>query len=819
MAIAAFGLLGPSHGTVHASGGSITPTNTTITISIAWAQPAAEFDLFVLNSSGAVIAANENGIDPTVATIPAVSGNYTIRVDPFNPAGETYTSTVTLAPKASSGAGNPNNPPLYTGVAPRFQNYAIPQTQGGNAGEPSIGVNWNTGNVMYQAGLQMFRVNFDDSTSPARATWTDVSSFETSKTSLDAILFTDHATGRTFVSQLTGADSLSSYTDNDGISHTPSQGGGLPSGLDHQTIGGGPYSTVAAVNPPTAKPITGYPDAVYYCSQAIATAFCARSDDGGLTYGPGVPLYNISQCGGLHGRVKVAPDGTVYVPNKNCGGKAGVAVSTDDGVTWTLRTVPDSSSFGGSDPSVGIGSDGTIYLAYQASNAHTMVAVSHDRGITWSKSLDMGSQLGVQDSVFPEAVAGDGNRASVSFIGTTTSGNYQATGVFPGVWYIYISTTYDGGKSWVTENVTPTDPVQRGSICTGGTTCGTDRNLLDFMDTTIDKQGRVLVAYPDGCVNACVQGGANSFTAYATIARQSGGPGLLSAYDVRQPAAPARPLAYAARTGSTAPVYVTWYMPDNGGSPITSYQILRGTSPGFESLIATTTGARDTYVDSTALPGVTYYYYVRAINAYGYSLLSPVAQTVVVNTKPMCSLPGKLVLTDPTGDQTGAPQNQDLDIQDVYAAEPYLNGANDFVVTMKVASLNSVGPNHQWRMFWDNADGSGNRWYVGMNSDATGAVSFVYGTEQGQNTGVQGSPGIPNTTIPALAGSGYSKSGYITVVVPKSGVGNPAAGATLPNFQARTFAGQGNVTVVLNALAADSTGYSTYQVVGNAYCQ
>ncbi|MGH2443612.1 MAG: hypothetical protein ACRDFX_10690, partial [Chloroflexota bacterium] len=460
-----------------------------VKIAISWALPQTDFDLFVLDSTGAVIASAATGADPSVAYIPAVSGTYTVRVDPYTPAGESYTANIDLVTKNSSSSANAA--PLYTGTAPRFFNYAIPHSQGGNAGEPSIGYDPNTGNVMYQAGLQTFRVKFNDTTSPAQATWTDVSSFSTSKASLDAILFTDQKTGRTFVSQLTGQDSLSAYTDNDGISWTPSQGGGIPSGVDHESVGGGAYSTSATVSPPTTKPVTGYGDAVYYCSQDIAAAFCARSDDGGLTYGAGVPIYNINDCGGLHGHVKVANDGTVYVPNKNCGGHQAVVVSTDDGVTWSVRPIPDSTPAAGSDPSVAVASDGTLYFSYQGADGHAYVAVSHDKGKTWSKSLDVGGQLGVQNSVFPEAVAGDGNRASVAYIGTTTGGDYQATGTFPGVWYLYISTTYDGGKSWVTENATPNDPVQRGSICTNGTTCGGDRNLLDFNDMTIDSQGRV----------------------------------------------------------------------------------------------------------------------------------------------------------------------------------------------------------------------------------------------------------------------------------------------------------------------------------------
>ena len=94
-----------------------------------------------------------------------------------------------------------------------------------------------------------------------------------------------------------------------------------------------------------------------------------------------------------------------------------------------------------------------------------------------------------------------------------------------------VATTYDGGLSWVTTNATPNDAVQKGSICTGGTTCGNDRNLLDFIDLTIDKQGRVEVGYADGCTGACASGGAQNFDALATIARQSSGKTLFGAYD------------------------------------------------------------------------------------------------------------------------------------------------------------------------------------------------------------------------------------------------------------------------------------------------
>jgi len=397
---------------------------------------------------------------------------------------------------------------------------------GSSAGEPSLGANWRSGAVLYIAGLETLRATFDDSTTPAAATWQDVSALQTSLTTFDPILFTDSATGRTFVSQLLPTKlSLMAYTDDDGATWNPSVGSGLNSGVDHQTVGGGPFA------PGLLRPLTSYPHIVYYCSQDVAMAQCATSLDGGITFGLAVPIYTLLQCGGLHGHVKVAPDGTAYVPNKDCGGKQGIAVSRNNGLTWTVRTVPGSTA-GDSDPSLGIARDGTIYLGFAGGDGHARVAVSHDRGLTWSSLQDVGASLGLQNVVFPAVVAGDPNRAAFAFLGTTAAG--AATGddpSFPAVWRLYVAHTYDGGATWSTVDVAPGDVVQRGTICMAGTGCGTTRNLLDFMDVTADAQCRVLVAYADGCLGGCDAGGPNSFTAETRIARQKSGKRLCAAFD------------------------------------------------------------------------------------------------------------------------------------------------------------------------------------------------------------------------------------------------------------------------------------------------
>ena len=54
------------------------------------------------------------------------------------------------------------------------------------------------------------------------------------------------------------------------------------------------------------------------------------------------------------------------------------------------------------------------------------------------------------------------------------------------------------------------DPVQIGSICLNSGDCrdigGSNRNLLDFNDLTIDLEGRVYIAFADGCIDACATG-------------------------------------------------------------------------------------------------------------------------------------------------------------------------------------------------------------------------------------------------------------------------------------------------------------------------
>jgi hypothetical protein len=81
--------------------------------------------------------------------------------------------------------------------------------------------------------------------------------------------------------------------------------------------------------------------------------------------------------------------------------------------------------------------------------------------------------------------------------------------------------------------------MQRGGIWAHGQ-ADISRNLLDFFDMTVDREGCVEVGYVDGCTDGtCAQAAAtakgNAYTARGVIARQSSGRRLIANFDPPNP--------------------------------------------------------------------------------------------------------------------------------------------------------------------------------------------------------------------------------------------------------------------------------------------
>ena len=791
-------------------------TGKKVSINLKWLSVATEYDVYVHKGTlaGPLVASYTAGLtaDETVLLDPTDTavGTGVFAVHVVVVSGSTAVDNYTGAVTVRGAPPRPAPAVQASGLAPQYQvHYPTPaQIAAGigvSSGEPSIGVNWNTGAILYQAVLQTLRERADDSCrNTPTLTWEQVQSPVTGTETFDPILFTDHDTGRTQISQLIAfsTTSISNFTDDDGQSYTQSQGSGVASGYDHQTIGGGVFHAPL----PTGAV---YAHGVYYCGQANAAANCALSVDGGLTFGPAVPITNLSQCSSLHGHVKVGPDGSAYVPNDSCGGNQAVVVSQDNGITWTLRPIPNSTP-GTSDPSVAVDRGGRLYFGHADGDAIAAVAISDDHGATFSRVVDVGASKGVRAVEFSEMVAGDPGRAQFMFLGAQAPGNPQDP-AYPGVWHVYVASTYDGGATWFTQDVTPNAPVQRGPIWNGGGAVAY-RNLLDFNDATYDARGRFVAAVAQGCQGACAlaTGVGNGYSSQASIVRQSGGRGLIGAFDPPEPSAPGAPQLIVVRNGPVATL--SWNESNTGGSPVSAFQVQRGTAAGAETTIASVAGTVSRYVDTGLDPAVTYFYRVVATNAVGSNCGTD--EVAAAYAGDSCALPGLTVVTNPAGTQVGAPANTQLNVRSVSVAEPYTaDGAQKLTFTMKVQDLSSIPRSANWRMIWTTASSSTSYFYVAMNSDQNSAVTFEYGQLSVQSEVVVGVSTF--TALGAPDAASYKPDGTIQITVSDAKLGFAKPGDLIGSLVGRTYLAGVSAT---SRAAVDRTSPGNYLVLGNEYC-
>ena len=336
--------------------------NSAFKVTMFWTDTGSgnsDYDVYVYNGvvgdlDGSQPADHQGtaGSNPEVAVVnPLVDGttHYTIKIVPFTPTHETVHVRIELLPGSGSGP-NPNfgGPDPTTPGVPRYHVFEAPAGSSAESGhgEFNIGFNPATGRIMVMNSGPVWRLTPPEKLMPAKpecceALWEDRSA-NTTNTGLDPILWTDQATGRTLVSNSTaGANAVYAYSDSDGEPSVTQPTGwtefgvGAPNGgADHETLGSGPYPNIAPYNLPgglgdPTNPVT-HGRAVYYCSQDIVgPAACYRSDTFGSTWtNPSTLAYNgtTTACGGLHGHLHVAPDGTVWLPVNQCNGNQGGAL-------------------------------------------------------------------------------------------------------------------------------------------------------------------------------------------------------------------------------------------------------------------------------------------------------------------------------------------------------------------------------------------------------------------------------------------------------------------------------------------------------------
>jgi hypothetical protein len=212
------------------------------------------------------------------------------------------------------------------------------------------------------------------------------------------------------------------------------------------TVGSGTLDWVKIFSGPPAG--TGYPNTLYASSPApISTAFAdhqqvQRSLDGGETWTTvdNDMLSLKAEDNGcedgewvIYGSGVVAADGSVYLGFRRCT-RLGLAVTRDQGATWTVRDIPGASlvKYEGllshtelpnlmvAEP-LAVDTDGNLYAVWNDEKDVLRMAISRDRAETWSAPVAV-APPGVTHTVFADIAVKAPGVLALAYYGSEDGG-------------------------------------------------------------------------------------------------------------------------------------------------------------------------------------------------------------------------------------------------------------------------------------------------------------------------------------------------------------------------------------------------------------
>lgn len=246
--------------------------------------------------------------------------------------------------------------------------------------------------------------------------------------------------------------------------------------------------------------------------------------DGGATWTGSLAL---GSGIGWIGPVAFAPDGmTAYIPFTQDEGSTANAVlysigsevsmrvgrTLDGGATWTVldtgvRIHPNTQGGHWSGvnmaPALDVTGDGTVVVAWSedvnspgdltATGAAIKAVASTDLGATWGKVHDLGRP---PTAIQPWVTGGGGDRFALTYYASDVPLDPDVSG---GSWNV-IAQIVDGiaeGRPQVYATTVETG-VHLGPLCSRGSGCAfpVDRSLLDFFESDVTPDGRLVITYP-----------------------------------------------------------------------------------------------------------------------------------------------------------------------------------------------------------------------------------------------------------------------------------------------------------------------------------
>jgi len=207
----------------------------------------------------------------------------------------------------------------------------------------------------------------------------------------------------------------------------------------------------------------------------------------------------------------------LYIPyTDGTNGDMHLAASHDGGTSWTVHTIGPTSGASCDFPAVARDAAGTLYVVWceilaigypQVSNARIQLAVSKDDGATWTGPLQLSDDANF--NAFPWVAAGNAGRVMVAW--------YEGASPISSIdplhlrdpnlallvdWHVTVGWSLDADQASPTWTRTvATGATHSGPICTEGILCPpSTRNLLDFFEVVEMPGGNLAVTFAGGDV-------------------------------------------------------------------------------------------------------------------------------------------------------------------------------------------------------------------------------------------------------------------------------------------------------------------------------
>jgi hypothetical protein len=493
--------------------------NHVVTIKISWPVAQNDFDVYLQDPvTNQTITSSASSGDPEIISFTPLVGttSYRIRTLAFLAANESFHGEITLGPAPLTGTG----PALYVPSGDVFtcNKHLEGQTtvfDHGGDGEPAVDIDndgntWIAANAGVGGGIGLWKIPSTDDCAQAPVFLDSPDAGVGGGDSDIEIAPERNALG--FYNIYTSSLSLANIT-----SSTSLDGGA--------TFVPVVISDALPVNDRQFNAAYGA-NTLWLSWRSLNTGnqlFCARSDDGGLGFGPPTPVYDdvvgtalttqlgnmvVDQRPGATVPLAAGPDGQgnlyhgyiLTTQTGSSGHKVYVAVSRNFGLTWTNHVVhagPPGATYDHIFSWLAVDAAGNVYTVWNdGSSIYYSVStdIKTSTTPTWSLPRRVNNGLETKSCMLPMIDAGSDGRIVIAWYGTDAPSTTD-----PGAQWHYFHARCNNATAAIPtfEQVKVSDHVvHTGAVCEDGLGCSCCRELLECQELDVNPlDGSSLVSY------------------------------------------------------------------------------------------------------------------------------------------------------------------------------------------------------------------------------------------------------------------------------------------------------------------------------------